>query len=171
MGGGGEQPRGEPSRRNPTWGPSPIRPPYHIFRRGEEGVERRKGRGRPNPSPSFSLPPFLPPKVRPIWGAQQPLLAAVFPVLPHLAHIVARGCPEPLPVTRYVPGTTRTLLVSEYHCTIYESLPLDHFETPRHVRDIIQDSEQYSVTKSHNSYNTKSSSNVKRADPTGSRTM
>ena len=31
--------------------------------------------------------------------------------------------------------------------------------------------EQTSVTKSRNSYNTKSSSNVKRADPTGSRTV
>ena len=64
-----------------------------------------------------------------------------------------------------------TLLVSEYYRPIYESLPLDHFETPRHVRDLIRDSEQHSVTKSHNSYNTKSSSNVKCADPTGSRTM
>ena len=44
--------------------------------------------------------------------------------------------------------------MSEYHCPIYQSLPLDHFETPRHVRDLIWDSEQYSVTKSHNSYNT-----------------
>ena len=34
--------------------------------------------------------------------------------------------------------------------TIYESLPLDHFETPRHVRDLIRDSEQTSVTKTHN---------------------
>ena len=60
-------------------------------------------------------------------------------------------CPEPLPVTRYVPGTPRTLPVSEYHRTIYESLPLDHFETPCHVRDLIRDSEQTSVIKSYNS--------------------
>ena len=64
------------------------------------------------------------------------------------------GVPEPLPVTRYVLGTSGTLLVSEYHCPIYESLTLDHFETPRHVRDLIRNSEQHSVTKSHNSYNT-----------------
>ena len=58
-----------------------------------------------------------------------------------------------------------------YHRPIYQYLPLDHFKTPRHVCDLIWDSEQHSVTKSHNSYNTISSSNVKRADPTGSRTM
>src|SRR5215216_1692746 len=33
----------------------------------------------------------------------------------------------------------------EYSLPIYESLPLDHFETPRHVRDLIWDSEQSSV--------------------------
>ena len=50
--------------------------------------------------------------------------------------------------------------MSEYYLPIYESLPLDHFETPQHVRDIIRDSEQHSVIKSHNSYNTKSSSTL-----------
>ena len=44
--------------------------------------------------------------------------------------------------------------MSEYYLQIYQSLPLDHFETPRHVRDLIRDSEQPSVTKTHNSYNT-----------------
>ena len=57
-------------------------------------------------------------------------------------------------MTRYVAGTPETLLVSKYYCPIYESLPINHFETPRHVRDLIRDSEQHSVTKSHNSYNT-----------------
>ena len=37
--------------------------------------------------------------------------------------------------------------MSEYNLPIYEYLPLDHFETPRHVRDLIRDSEQTSVTK------------------------
>ena len=57
-----------------------------------------------------------------------------------------------------------TLLMAEYYHPIYLSLPLDHLKTPRHVRDLIRDSEQHLVTKSHNSYNTISSSNVKRAD-------
>ena len=47
-----------------------------------------------------------------------------------------------------------TLQVSEYYHPIYQSLPLDHFKTPRHVCVLIRDSEQHSVTKSHNSYNT-----------------
>ena len=59
--------------------------------------------------------------------------------------------PPGVPMTRYVPGTTETLSVSEYYRTLYESLTLDHFETPRHVRDLIRDSEQSSVTKTHNS--------------------
>ena len=144
-------------------GTTPIRPPpFHIFRRGKEGGGGRGGRGRPNPSP------FLLQLGQLIWGGTSPFVVGVFPFL---AHIFYRGCPGPLPVTQYVPGTPGTLPVSEYHCPIYESLPLDHFDTPRHVRDLIWDSEQHSVTKSQNSYNTKSSSNVKRADPTGSRTM
>ena len=43
--------------------------------------------------------------------------------------------------------------MSEYSRPIYQSLPLDHFETPRHVRDLIRDSEQSSVTK-HITHNT-----------------
>ena len=44
-----------------------------------------------------------------------------------------------------------TIPVSKYYRPIYQSLPLDHFETPFHVHDIIWDSEQSSVTKTHNS--------------------
>ena len=43
--------------------------------------------------------------------------------------------------------------MSEYSRPIYHSLHLDHFETPRHVRDHIRDSELPSVhqnTKTHN---------------------
>ena len=53
----------------------------------------------------------------------------------------------------------------------YQYLLPDHSGVPRHIRDLIQNSEQHSVTNIHNSYNTISSTNVKRADPTGSRTM
>ena len=160
---------GAPSRRNPTWVPlhsgqalSPI------------PIRSRKGRGgRGNPIPFFlSSFPFS----TPIWpdhmgGRTSPFVAGVFPLLVHKAHIACRGCPEPLPVTRYVPGTPRTLPVLEYYRPIYESLPIDHFETPRHVRDLIRDSEQHSVTNIHNSNITISSTNVKRVDPKGSRTM
>ena len=35
--------------------------------------------------------------------------------------------------------------MSEYSRPIYRSLCLDHFETPRHVRDHIRESEQPSI--------------------------
>ena len=41
--------------------------------------------------------------------------------------------------------TPETIPVSEYSRPIYQSSCLDHFETPRHVRDHIRDSEQPSV--------------------------
>ena len=53
----------------------------------------------------------------------------------------------------------------------YQSLLPDRSGVPRHIRDLISDSEQHSVINIHNSYSTISSMNVKRADPTGSRTM
>ena len=43
--------------------------------------------------------------------------------------------------------------MSEYSRPIYRSLRLDHFENPRHVPDLIRDSELPSVhqtTKTHN---------------------
>ena len=109
--------------------------------------------------------PFLILLGRPIWGAHQPLVAGAFTLLAHKAHIFCRGCAEPLSVP------PETLPMSEYYRHIDQSLPLDHFKTPPHVYDLIRDCEQHSFTKSHNSYNIISSSNVKRADPTGLRTM
>ena len=43
-------------------------------------------------------------------------------------------------------------LAGPYH-PIYQSLPPDHSGAPRHVRDLIRDSEQRLVTNIHNSYN------------------
>ena len=68
----------------------------------------------------------------------------------HKAHYFPRG----VPVTpRYFDKFLKhsgTIPGFEYHLPIYQSLPLDHFKTPRHVRDLIRDSEQTSVTKTHN---------------------
>ena len=69
----------------------------------------------------------------------------------HEAHDFPRGV---LVTPRYsdkISESLGTIPMSEYNLPIYESLPLDRFKTPRHVRDLIQDSEQTSVTKTHNS--------------------
>ena len=55
--------------------------------------------------------------------------------------------------------------------TLLSHISNDHSRVPRHVRDLISDSEQHSIINIHNSYSTISSTNVKHADPTGSRTM
>ena len=39
--------------------------------------------------------------------------------------------------------------MSEYSHPIYQSLRLDHFETPRHVLDLIRDSELLRYIKTH----------------------
>ena len=44
--------------------------------------------------------------------------------------------------------------MSEYYRPIYQSLPLNHFETPCYVRDLIRDSEQPSVHHNSKSQNT-----------------
>src|SRR3954470_17891073 len=55
--------------------------------------------------------------------------------------------------------------MSEYSRPIYRSLRLDHFETPRHVSDLIRDSELLRYIKTHKFiYNYHR--NLKRADPT-----
>ena len=45
------------------------------------------------------------------------------------------------PVLRKIPESLGTFPKSEYSRPIYRSLRLDHFETPRHVPDLIRDSE------------------------------
>ena len=60
----------------------------------------------------------------------------------HKAHYFSRGGSGNPPALRFSPKSPGTLLVSEYSHPIYQSLRLDHFETPRHVCDHIRDSEQ-----------------------------
>ena len=49
------------------------------------------------------------------------------------------------PVLRFYPKLSGTIPVSEYSRPIYQSSCLDHFETSRHVRDHMRDSELTSV--------------------------
>ena len=167
------------------------------------GGRRPRGKGLPCPPRQGETPP--PPRVpnpRRMGGrpkvAPQPIRAGFPPLSAHGAlrdrwpHPVdprdPSGGPGTIPVTpRYsgkIPISPGTLPISKYRLSIYQYSCLDHLETPRHVHDHIRDSEQHSVTKSYNSYNTISltnvkrnsyntisSTNVKHADPTGLRTM
>ena len=63
----------------------------------------------------------------------------------HVAHYLSPGVSGNPPALRFSLTTSGTLPVSEYSRPIYQSLCLDHFETPRHVRDHIRHSEQPSV--------------------------
>ena len=53
-----------------------------------------------------------------------------------------RGVPVTPQYSGIYPITPGTIPVSEYSRPIYQSSCLDHFETPRHVRDHIRDSEE-----------------------------
>ena len=79
-------------------------------------------------------------------GGTRPALVAspLFPLKPTKAHMYSRIRVTPL-VLRKIPGSLGTFLMSEYSLLIYRSLRLDHFETPRHVPDLIRDSELPSI--------------------------
>ena len=53
------------------------------------------------------------------------------------------------PVLRKIPESLGTFPMSEYSRPIYQSLHLDHFETPRHVPGLIRDSELFRYIKTH----------------------
>ena len=140
---------------------------------GEEvyGPYWTRGRGG---APSFLLssPLFLSSGSAHMGGAVAPAGCCVSPLGPLGPYLLSGvpGTPSCDPIcTRY--PSEHFWCPNTIVLYIYQSLPLNHFETPRHVHDLIRDSEQHSVTKSHNSYNIISSTNIKCADPTGSRMM
>ena len=61
------------------------------------------------------------------------------------------GPPVPSRHSRYTTEMPETFLVTKMGLPIYQSLPLDQSRAPRDIRDLIQDSEQPSVTNIHNS--------------------
>ena len=93
-----------------------------------------------------------------------------FPLRPIKAHIPPGGSDNPPGTPVKFPISPGVIPEVKYRLPIYQSLCLDHFETPRHVRDLIRDSEQPSVHQHHKTHSN-CHRNVKRADPTGSRTM
>ena len=137
---------------------SPL--PCWSRRRGKRGRGRRKGGLRPlsnsDQRGGAGLLPFG--------------LSPLFPYGP-IRPICSPANSRNSPVLRKIPESLRTFPISKYSRPIYRSLRLDHFETPRHVHDLIRDSEQPSVHQITYTHKYQSSPNVKRADPTGSRTM
>ena len=69
----------------------------------------------------------------------------LFSARPNKAHYTPRGVPVTSRYNGIYPVTPGTLPVPEYNLPIYQYLCLDHFETPRHVRDHIRDSELPSI--------------------------
>ena len=123
-----------------------VAPPVPSFGGGKgEGEGEGEGNGGRAPSPC--------PIRTPHGGGATPLWAALpLPCSP-CGPLLPRGVPVTSQYSDKYPKHSGTILVSEHYRPIYQSLPLDHFETPHHVRDLIRDSEQYSVIKSHNSNN------------------
>ena len=67
------------------------------------------------------------------------------PVWPNKAHILPGEFPQLSGTPKKIPESLGTFPMSEYSRPIYRSLRFGHFETPRHVSDLIWDSELSSV--------------------------
>ena len=75
-------------------------------------------------------------------------LSPLFPYVP-MRPICSPANSRNSPVLRKIPESLGTFPMSEYSRPIYRSLRLNHFETPRHVPDLIWDSELLRYIKTH----------------------
>ena len=90
------------------------------------------------------------------WGGRgaHPLSGLICPFpLAHKAPNACRGLRNPFRTRWSSPGTPGTIPDSNTLRPIYRYSPMDHSGTPRHVRDLIRDSEQPSVTTYYSHYN------------------
>ena len=125
--GGSPTPTGSRTPSFPCW-----------TRRRGEGGGREEGKGGAAPSP-------CPIRTRGEGHVALPWPPLLFSTKAHYGPLIPRGV---LVTPRYsgkIPISPGTLLISKCRLPIYQSSCLDHFETPRHVRDHIRDSEQPSV--------------------------
>lgn len=126
---------------------------------GGGGVLLLPGVGLPPPNPSWTRIPRGGKREK---GGRPPLLVLIglggggrraatlgCPFLlstkAHLGPYGSRGVPVTSRYSGKILISPGTLPISKHRLPIYQSLRLDHFETPRHVRDHIRDSEQPSV--------------------------
>ena len=137
---GGEEGRlagqGGEAQESPTPSGSRIPPPNPSWNRIRGGGKEREG-----PAPS-SCP------IRTKGGegrAAHEGLPLLFSTKAHHGPYSSRGVPVTSRYSGKIPISPGTLPISKHRLPIYQSLCLDHFETPRHVRDHIRDSEQPSV--------------------------
>ena len=148
------------------WG-APL-PPY-IKEQGGGRRPRRRARQGGSPTPTGSrTPPFLvgvgekerggegegkegctPCPIRTRGARLLPFgLSPLFPYGP-IRPIYSPANSRNSPVLRKIPESLETFPNSEYSRPIYRSLRLDHFETPRHVPDLIRDPELLRYIKTH----------------------
>ena len=114
---------------------APCRPSWGG---GRKGGREKEGEAKSSPL-SFPTWPAA------MGGAPAPCGLVCFLLMAHKAHNFSRGVPVPSRYSGKIRISPGTLLMSKHRLPIYQSLCLDHFETPRHVRDHIRDSEQPSV--------------------------
>ena len=144
----GARGRGRPAkegtpRRSPTPTGSRI-PPFQVVR---VGVKAREGKGEEKEG-GGAAPPPSPIRTRP-WGGARPASPSPSPLKPNKAHILLLPCSRNSSVLRKIPEPLGTFPMSEHSRPIYRSLRLDHFETPRHVPDLIRDSKLLRYIKTH----------------------
>ena len=138
---GVEEGEGRPRYGAPWRSPTPTGsriPPFLVelgalpssrSRREGKGKEKRRKEGaQPLPLVQFGLG---------LGGGARP--ASPSPLKPNKAHILLLPYSRNSPVLRKIPEPLGTFAMSEYSRPIYRSLRLDHFETPRHVPDLIWD--------------------------------
>ena len=110
-------------------------PPFPCWTR-TWGEGEREGKGKGGAAPSLSNSDLG-------GGARGcPLASSPLPPLGPLRPIKLPGVPVTSRCSGKMPISPGTLPMSKHRLPIYQSSCLDHFETPRHVRDHIRDSEQ-----------------------------
>ena len=128
------------ARRSPTPTGSRTPPLFHVGlgeKGGRGGGEEGRG-GAPPPSPC---------PIQTKGGRRAAPLGCPFllSTKSHDGPYGSRGVPVTSRYSGKIPISPGTLPISKPRLPIYQSLCLDHFETPRHVCDHIRDSEQPSV--------------------------